>query len=258
LTDILRQRVHVSVAIEGNTNSSFLAELGNVYGPERVLIYRLVDKRFMRLSDLPYNPTQSLLKMGKELLGNTPFFNNSSDNNPGQKNGERLYTRRELPRDTAAVHGFYTPGMFKGIYENPFISIILKDPLERMITLYNEWASSKGEVKWRFSPPYKNKLSFIDFVLQEGFFNFQTKCLGSKRLGDFDLVGIAECQDGFIAQLKNKDWTGYVDSSSREINFDKPRFRNLGITPEFLDHFRDVNQLDYAIYELAKEFMGYC
>lgn len=258
MTDILRQRVHVSVAIEGNTNSSFLAELGNIYGSERVLVYRLKEKRFVRLNDLPYNPAHSLLKIGKELLGSNPFFNNSTEKGPSQKNGENLYTRRELPPDTAVVHGFFTPGMFKGIFENPFISVILKDPLERMITLYDEWTSSKGEVSWRFSPPYKTKKTFSDFALQEGFFNFQSKCLGSKRLGDFDLVGIAECQDGFIAQLKNKDWTGYVDNNRAEIKFDKPKYRNLGITAEFLQDFREANQLDYAIHELAKEFMGYC
>lgn len=258
MTDKLRQRVHVSVAIEGTTNSSFLAELGNIYGPDHVLVYNLSGKKFIRLSDLPYSPAKSILIKGKEILGITPFFNQNSNGDSENTETERWYVQKDLPKDTAAVHGAFTPGMFKGILENPFISIILKDPLERMISLYEEWTSTKGEVDWRSSIPFNESLKFPNFALSDELINSQSKCLGAKRLGDFDLVGIAECQDGFIAQLKNKDWTGFMDQNSKGIQYDKPRYRNLEITPEFLDQFQITNQLDYSIYQQAKDFMGYC
>jgi hypothetical protein len=257
LTDISRHRVHVSVAIEGTTNSSFLAELGQIYGPEHVLVYKFSGRKFIRLSEFPYSPAQTILMKGKEILGNTPFFN-QNNNDPEKDGGERWYDRRDLPENTAAVHGPFTPEIFKGIFENPFISIMLKDPLERMITLFEEWTVSKGEVDWRVSIPYDKSLKFAEFALEEDFINFQSKCLGSKRLGDFDLVGISICQDGFIAQLKNKDWTGFLDQNSQSIQFNKPRYRNLEITPEFLEQFQGAHQLDYSIYQQAKEFMGYC
>lgn len=258
MSDILRQRVHVSVAIEGNTNSSFLAELGGIHGPDRVLVYRLAEKRFIRLSDLSSSPAQSLLKMGKELLGSAPFFNSAgAENEPLKVQGER-FTRRELPPETAAVHGYFTPNLFKGIIENPFISIILKDPLERLIDLYEHWTAARGEVSWRVSIPFKNKLPFRDFALHEKLVNYQSKCLGNRRLGDFDLVGVADCQEGFIAQLQNKDWLGFVGNHNHQPDFSKPRYRNLGVTPEFRSEFREANELDYTIYELAKEFMGLC
>jgi len=258
LTDILRQRVHVSVAIEGNTNSSFLADLGQIYSPERVLIYRQSTKKFIRLSELPYSPALSLLKIGKELLGNKLSFSSSANDGSNKSESERWYSRNELPEETSAVHGPFNPGMFKGILENPFISIMLKDPLERSISLYDEWSSSKGDVEWRVSLPYKNDIKFTDFVFEEKFINYQSKCFGSRRLGDFDLVGVAECQDGFIAQLKNKDWTGYLGQKAKEIQLYKAKYQNLGITPEFLDKFQEANQLDYSIYQQAKEFIGYC
>jgi hypothetical protein len=255
LTDILRQRVHVSVAIEGTTNSSFIAELGQLHGPENVFVYKLSRKKFIRLSELPYSPAQSILIKSKKILGSTALFNNGDQQ---ESEVEQWYSRKDLPEETAAVYGSFTPEMFKGIFENPFISIILKDPLERMITLYECWTRSKGDVDWRTPLPFDNTLRFVDFSLKEEFINFQSKCLGSRRLGDFDVVGISECQDGFIAQLKNKDWTGYLDQNPQTIQFDKPKYRKLEITPEFFEQFQSAHQLDYSIYQQTKEFIGYC
>jgi len=255
LAVITDQRVHVSVQIEGNTNSSFLNDLGNIYGIEHVLVYKVSQKKFVRLSDLTLSPASSFIKLGKELLENSPFFNSSGSES---SEGQSLYARMELPEDTAAVHGNFTPNLFKGIFDNPFISIILKDPLERMISLYDEWKSLKGETDWRINIPYDKDLVFTDFVFQDGFLNFQSKCLGNRRLGDYDLVGVAECQPGFIAQLKNKDWTGYIKQQSKGYQLDKPKYKNLGITSEFLDKFQNANQMDYSIHQQAKEFIGYC
>ncbi|MCJ7718157.1 MAG: hypothetical protein MUO54_16780 [Anaerolineales bacterium] len=259
MTDITSQRVHVSVNIEGTTNSSFLAELGNIYGSEHVLVYKLSQKKFIRLSEIPLKPGQSLIKMGKDLLVNSPLFNNNaSDEKTSSQDQTIWYPRRDLPADTAAVHGHFTPSLFKGVIENPFISIVLKDPLERMISLYEEWVFAKGDVDWRVKIPFNKKTKFINFAVEEIFCNFQSRSLGNKRLGDYDLVGVAECQAGFIAQLKNKDWTGYVKQKSGRNQLERPKYKNLEITSDFLDHFQSINQMDYAIYQQAKEFMGYC
>ncbi len=256
---ITDQRVHVSVQIEGNINSSFLNDLGNIYGAEHVLVYKVSLKKFIRLSDLTQTPASSFLKMGKGLLENSPFFNSIvSDSEQESSEQKSLFARMELPEDTAAVHGQFTPNIFKGIFDNPFISIILKDPLERMISLYEEWNRLKGETDWRINIPYDKKLSFTDFVYQDGFLNFQSKCLGNRRLGDYDLVGVSECQPGFIAQLQNKDWTGYINNESTGYQLDIPRYKNLGITSDFLEEFQIANQMDYSIHQQAKEFIGYC
>ncbi len=251
------QKVHISIYIEGNTNSSFLNDLGNIYGAERVLVYKLSLRKFIRLSDLPQTPTSSLLKMGKDLLENTPFFNNNVSETETSEQ-KTLFARMDLPADTAAIHGQFTPSLFKGIFDTPFISIILKDPLERLITLFEEWENVKGDTDRRINIPYNKNLSFTDFAYQDGFLNFQSKCLGNRRLGDYDLVGVAECQPGFIAQLQNKDWTGYIKQNSSGYQLDKPRFKNLGITSKFVENFQIANQMDYSIHQQAKEFIGYC
>ena len=259
MTDITSHRIHVNVQIEGNTNSHFLAELGSIYGAEHVLVYKVSHKKFIRLSELPLTATSSLLKIGKELLGTTPFFNQNSGQNISEDiNEDQLYTRRELPSDTAVVYGFFTPSIFKGIIDNPFVSIILKDPLERMISLYEEWKNDKGNTDWRVYIPFDKNIQFTDFVYQDGLSNYQSKCLGSQRLGDYDLVGVAECQSGFIAQLKNKDWTGYINQNNSDYNLEKSRYKNLDITKAFVEEFQMTNHMDYSIYQQAKEFMGYC
>ncbi len=258
MADITRQRVHVSVNIEGTTNSSFLAELGNIYGNDRVMVYKLSHKKFIRLSEIPIKPGQSLIKMGKDLLVKSPLFNNNiSAKKTFSLDQNMLFSRKDLPTNTAAVHGHFTPSLFKDIIENPFISIILKDPLERMISLYNEWKLTKGDVDWRVVIPFDKKIKFLDFAVEENFCNFQSRSLGNKRLGDYDLVGVAKCQAGFIAQLKNKDWTGYVNQKHSSIQLDRPKYKDLEITSTFLTHFQEINERDYSIYQQAKEYMGY-
>ena len=259
MEDITGDRVHVSVHIEGTTDSTFLSELGHLYGAEHVLVYQLANKRFLRLSDLPNNPAASLLKLGKDLLESTPFISQIIPENGGiPPSPEGGFARNELPADTAVVHGHFKPNLFQGIFVNPFISVILKDPLERVITLYEEWKSKSGKVDWRATIPFKKTTSFKEFALSEEFTNFQSDSLGNKRLGDYDLVGIADCQAGFIAQLKNKDWTGYINPAPSDYPLHKPRYKNLGIDQDFLEEFKAANQMDYAIYQQAKDFMGYC
>ena len=259
MADITNQRVHVSVNIEGTTSSSFLAELGTIYGNDRVLVYKLSHNKFIRLSEITLKPGQSLIKMGKDLLVNSPLFNNNtSHEKTSSPDQNMLFARKDLPANTAAVHGHFTPSLFKDVFENPFFSIILKDPLERMISLYDEWKLTKGDVDWRVVIPFDKKIKFIDFAVEESFCNFQSRSLGNKRLGDYDLVGVAKCQEGFIAQLKNKDWTGYVNQKHSSIRLDLPKYKDLEITSNFITHFQEINQLDYSIYQQAKEYMGYC
>ena len=39
--------------------------------------------------------------------------------------------------------------------------------MERMITLFEEWTVSKGEVDWRVSIPYDKSLKFAEFALRD-------------------------------------------------------------------------------------------
>ena len=258
MTDITNHRIHVSVQIEGATNSAFLNDIGGIYGPEHVMVYKVSTKKFIRLSDLSLSPGVTLINKGRELLGSSSLFQSRITEGSSIEEEQQLYTRSELPPDTRAVLGHFTPNFFKGILDNPFISIIIKDPLERMIDLYNEWLEVKGSTDWRIHVPYDPSLEFREFTEMDDMVNYQSISLGSRRLGDYDLVGVAECQPGFIAQLKNRDWSGYTKLENNGYQLDKPRYRKLEIDDDFLKWFKSINELDYAIYQQAKSFIGYC
>jgi hypothetical protein len=247
------------VLIEGATNSSFLNEIGGIYGSDRVLVYKVSTKRFIRLCDLALPPGVSLINKGMEILSSTPLLNSMITNeDPEEAEQKQTYSRRDLPPDTRVVLGHFTPNFFSGVFDNPFISIILKDPLERIIDLYNEWMACEGSTDWRFKITFDRTLGFKGFSELEEMVNYQSLSLGSKRLGDYDLVGVAECQPGFIAQLKNKDWTGFSKRIKNGYQLEKPRYRKLEIDHEFLEKFRSNNELDYSIYQQAKSFISYC
>jgi len=38
---------------------------------------------------------------------------------------------------------------------------------------------------------------------------------------------------------------------------DRPKYKDLEITSNFLTHFQEINERDYSIYQQAKEYMGY-
>ena len=255
---MIQQRVHVSVAIEGTISPAYLAELSKLYGAEHVLIYQLPRKQFIRYSDLQNNPVQSLLKLGRGLLENTPLLNSEQMETENSTSGTIWFSKKNLPDDTAAVHGYFTPNLLKGKLENPFVSIILRDPLERMIAAFQEWKKKKGSHDWRIDIPFEKDLTFQDFSQISENHNFQSRCLGSQRLGDYDLVGVYECLGGFIAQLKNEDWTEHSKRPPAEPRIKKPRYKNLGITEDFFAEFMEHHQKDYAIFQQAKSFMGYC
>ncbi len=35
------------------------------------------------------------------------------------------------------------------------------------------------------------------------------------------------------------------------------KYKNLEITSDFLTHFQEINEMDYSIYQQAKDYMGY-
>ncbi len=255
---MVRQRIHVSIAIEGTSNSSYLAELAKLYGADQVLIYQLPERKFIRLSELPLNIFQSLIEKGKELLVSTKLVSKEKSDQEISIPGQSWYSRNDLPEDAAAVHGYFTPSLFRGIVENPFTSIILRDPLERLITIFEEWKRSKGETDWRIQIPFDKMMDFRRFSMLDKNTNFQSRCLGNQRLGDYDLVGVYQCLPGFIAQLKNENWTNHTGTPAGEPPLQRPRYKNLGIDDPFFAEFKEANQKDYAIYQQAKAFMGFC
>ncbi|MDZ7845136.1 MAG: hypothetical protein U5K99_10100 [Anaerolineales bacterium] len=252
------QRVHLSVHIEGTTAAPFLNQLGNIYGKDHVLLYNNELKKLIRFSEVPTTPGQSVLLTGKKLLTKTPLLPKLL---PGLKSPDeepdRWIDKEEIPDDTAAIHGHITPDLFDGICENTFLSIVLREPLERMVIQYKQWKKAQGEVNWRVVLPYDSEITFPDFAFHKKYRNYQSKYMGDKRLGDFDVVGVWEYIDAHLCQLKNEDWSK-VKISKNPIPYQRLlKDKKLALTENLIEEFKEYHMKDYYIYRQAKEFMGY-
>lgn len=259
MSAINRGRIHLSIDIESTAGPTLLVELGKLYGQERVLVYDTQQDQLVRLSEIPRSPFRSLLEKGRKLFQHTPL--SSLLGTPGQthRKNPRLswIDVNDIPPDTAAIHGHIVPDRFESVIENPFMSLVLREPLERAVAQFLEWKQRKGNVRWRLDIPYRKGMSFREFALRKELKNFQFKGLGDKRLGDFDLVGVTACLDGFIMQLHGEK-PQKMSASSSQYKLPPAKYKKINLTDEVRDEFKDYNKKDYDLYLMAKEFMGYC
>lgn len=252
------QRVHLSVHIEGTTSAPFLNQLGDFYGTDHVLLYNNEIQKLIRLSEGPTTLGQSVLLSGKKLLTKTPLLTKLV---PVLKNSgwepDSWIDKKEIPDDTAAIHGHFSPELFDEVCENTFLSVVLREPLERMVIHYKQWKKAKGEVNWRVNLPYESGISFPDFAFHKKHQNYQSKYLGDKRLGDFDVVGVWEYLEIHLCQLRNEDWSK-IKLNKKPISYQLLlKDKKLGLTEKIIEEFKEYHMKDYYIYQQAKEFMGY-
>lgn len=259
MSTINRGRIHLSIDIESTAGPTLLVELGKLYGQEHVLVYDTERDQLVRLSDIPRSPIRSLLEKGRKLFQHTPL--SSLLGYPGQSHSQNPHLSwinvDDIPSDTSAIHGHFVTDRFDSVLENPFMSLVLRDPLERAVSQYLEWKQRKGKVRSRQTIPFQKGMSFQDFALRKELKNFQFKSLGNKRLGDFDLVGITACLDGFVMQLHGQE-PHKLSSEDSKYKLPPEKYEKINLTDELREEFKAYNKKDYDLYLMAKEFMGYC
>jgi hypothetical protein len=261
LNSINRGRIHLSVDIESTEGGEVLAELGRIYDQEHVLVYDPQKQKCIRLSDLSNSYLSSLFGKGGKHFDGSPLRDLikylSSSLFPKHRRNVAWFDVPKIPLDTSAIHGHFQPDLFKGVLENPFMSVLLREPLERTVAQYLAWKRTKGKVHWRIDIPYQHNMTFNEFAFQNELQNFQFKSLGDKRLGDFDLIGVAECLDGFIMQLHGEEpKRNAIQPIQGRIQ--ESRYKKLGITEAIKEEYKEYNRKDYDLYNLAKEFIGFC
>lgn len=251
------QKLHLSIHIENTTGSSFVAQLGKLYGPDCLFLYDNQSETFTRLSDAPVTIGQNVLKTGRDLLEKAPLVNKLI---PGPEAGSSSlegYPLNELPEEAAAVHGHFTPDLFDGAVESTLLTIVLREPLERMVRQYRDWVRREGRVDWRIPLAYDPDLTFREFAFLKAYRNYQSKYLGDKRLGDFDVVGVLDQLEIHLCQIRGEDWS-QVPIQNKKAGYGRfLKDKKLGLTPELIEEFKEYHLKDYAIYNQAKEFMGY-
>lgn len=252
------QSIHISIHIEATTGTSFLNDLGRIYGKDQVLLFDHHKEKVIRLSEVPFTPGQSLLYSGKKLLTKAPVIGKLFQDRDDQGDPSSGWMEMdEIPEDAAAIHGHFIPDRFEGQFQSTYYSIVIREPLERMILQYRQWKRNQGDVNWRVMVPYDQDLSFKEYAFLTEYQNYQSQYLGDKRLGDFDYVGVIEMLDIHLRQLQGENWSD-IKITEQPVSYDRfLKDKKLDLTKDWIEKFIERNEKDYYIYRQAKEFINY-
>lgn len=244
-------KIHIHCHIERTAGTSLIGEFQKIYGAKNVLLYKTQREELVRLSDIPISPASPVISWVKTTFGGTPvlkglytLYIKSTEWNIGFI---KWVDPNRVPENTKVISGHFGPNKFSHI-KNSFNSVVLRDPLERMVSQYFHWKRSGGP-GWRLEYPYKDE-GFAKYALWEGHNNFQTKTLDGWSLEDFDLVGVTKDLDIFIARLKD-DEGALLKVRHANKTRRKPNFKKLGIDKAFIEKFKKLNEEDYKNYQLA-------
>lgn len=247
--------MHTNLHIEKCGGTSVLKVLEQNYGPTHVLVYDGITGTFSRSSDRGISSTNTLLHSIKRSFGESPLlpliYQFYLKICKAREKGEKpRYEIADLPSDTRAITGHFTMDILN---EGPekltdFTSLVLRDPLERMISQYRHWFRNGGSNGWRLDLPFDPELSFAEYAFRPEFQNHQSVAMGDWRLEDFDVVGVTNYMDCYISSISSRD---QITAPVLNASPSKPNLLELGITEEVIELFRDFNSEDYENYEQA-------
>jgi hypothetical protein len=181
---------------------------------------------------------------------------------------ERKYPTLEIPEDARLLTGHFVADRFDSLLDErePVRGVMIREPLDRMISHYNYWWRDRGGDDWRVRIPFRRGLNFQEyfreFAMLPEHHNFQTQALGGLDLSHFDVVGVTEHTDQFIeaflGKLSEKGLTlpGQArDFPKKRLNVNRmrQRIRREDLDEEFGEAFKTFHAQDYALYEQAKE-----
>ncbi|MBU1200588.1 hypothetical protein KJ953_03615 [Patescibacteria group bacterium] len=226
--------------------------------PRNVLIY-LPDKGVLqRAGDMGLSRTNETLHKVKLLFGESPLlpfvYKLYVKLTEGLSTDKALIDPDNLPGDFRVIHGHYDLETFKNKMVDPFLTVVLREPLERMISQYIHWRRNAGSRAWRVNLPFDSNLSFEDYAMNVGFRNYQSRALSGVDLGEFDVVGVTEYLNLFLKQMESG-----CGESVKRLNQSptKTSLKELGVLDEvnFTKKFKEYHWKDYENYELAKELV---
>jgi len=251
-----RDRKHLSVHIEKNAGTTVQDCYERIYGPDKVLVYFPDKKVLRRVSDMGVSRTNETLHKIKLLFGESPLlpfvYRMYVKLTEGLSTGESLIYPDNLPDDYRVIHGHYDLEVFEGKVVDPYLTVVFREPLERMISQFVHWRRNGGSRAWRVNLPFDLEMKFVDYAMSPSFRNYQTRALSGVGLWEFDVVGITERLDFFLKQIEPECLT-----SMKRLNRSPVRLTlsDLGVENEgeFVERFREFHKKDYENYELAKE-----
>lgn len=250
---------HISLHIEKNGGTSLTKYYMDSFGPGNVLIYNPVDDDVTRSYESANIRTKAIFEQVKQLTVVKPFLPYISFLliNYRKVNVKSIPTN-DLPNDFVVIHGHFLADKFDKQIPDALKTVVIRHPLNRMLSHYAHWKRTKGVPLFRKNIPYSNEVTFDDFAFNDVFQNYQTQALAGKNLPNFSIVGVTEHLDKFCRQITNMTTDTVANHNYPPIphlykNPESTTLRSLGIenTREFTGDFINYHKKDYANYKLA-------
>jgi hypothetical protein len=254
----MQERPHLSVHIEKTAGVSLREFYQRIYGSEMVFTYYPATDTLLRTSEESFPRTNKLINSLKLALAQTPFLPLLARFNVSRSHRALNHipvTELSSVGSFRVIHGHFLANRFDNILPDSFMSIVLRDPMERMASQFLHWRRTEGHALFRTIVPYDPKVIFTEFAFFAPLQNYQTAALAGKNLTDFDLVGTTEKIDLFAQTLVRKlkinqfSLTSLLRLNTCPRDCDK---NGLGITNEFTERFKVFHRVDYENYALAE------
>ena len=244
----------ISAHIEKTGGTSLYRAYKEIYGPEKVFLYfPQSDTVAPAIADRLSGST-TIIDVLKSAVSKTFLYPHLypqvikirkliSDN----------HSAEQLPPGFGVVHGHFQTNRFDHLVgEGAVRSIVLRNPLERMISHYERWKRTRGQDLSRLFVQYNKNMSFEQFSLLPRMQNYQAGFLAGKDLKEFYIVGVTERLDEFGTNLQK------VLAFSKRINIahlnQSPPLSFVSpqdLPNKFIREFEDYHQIDYDLYNQA-------
>jgi hypothetical protein len=251
------KEIVINTHIEKTAGTSLSVWFMKMYGKDRVLIYSPATDTLLRGTELPNQDI--ITDKVKTLLALTPLIVTAAEAASSYKaSQERNHIQIEdLPHDFDVIHGHFEATRFNEVAQDPFMSIVLRDPLDRMISHYVNWRRREGKTYQRTEIAFDPEMSFKDFAMLPEMTNFQAQAIRGMHLEDFDLVGTTENMERFTQEyFIRRDLVG---ATPQLPDFNRtllsPSHKSLGIDDKFIKVFRENNAYDYQLHSRATEII---
>lgn len=248
-------RKHISVHIEKTAGTSLRDALNSMYGPDKVFTYSPTRNIFRRSSEMLFPWTYPFIQRLRKRFGDSDFFLAFLR---GYRNvvscRQKVYTFEELPIDFEVLHGHFCADFFDSKIHNPIRTVVLREPLARMVSHFNHLKERKNELDWRINIPYSPQMTFEDFALSDEMKNYQAQAFGKYTFEDFDIVGTAENSNYFMYRLQILVKGKAKKYEVKRFNESPPNYqKKYPMSEEFVRKFKIFHARDYALWEKARE-----
>jgi hypothetical protein len=251
----------VSTHIEKTAGTSLERFFLENFNPERVLIYSAITGTLVKASNKEVLRTNPVIDKIRRQFRNTPIeplTHKFISKYLSASRGNHILIA-DLPNtDFDVIHGHFRSDQFDGLLpKTRFDVVVLRDPLERMVSHYEYWRRTEGAPTHRIQIPFDPTVSFENYAMNPANQNFQAQSLGGRSLKSFDLVGVMQRMDDFVRELGSRVVGLENPPVVQKLNVSPNASRGpIDVTTSFREKFEEFHQRDYLLYNEAREIVA--